>query len=136
MKSTILCSSFISVAEDCPVVVAQAPPARTPKSIPQIEFEMLIDSPYEFTSDEVLFASNGASKGVSLQEWLSKKQPDFRLSPLTQRYGWGVHTNAEGRVAIYAIESHEYRLLSQDPSLTQQTAYRSKSRRPSQSWGR
>jgi hypothetical protein len=39
-----------------------------------------------------------------------------------------VHSDGEGRVAIYAIESPEYRKLSEDSSLRQLKAMRSRRR--------
>nr|WP_281349931.1 DUF6157 family protein [Paenibacillus tengchongensis] len=38
----------------------------------------------------------------------AKKHPCLRASMLPKRYGWGVHFNGEGRIALYAMESPEY----------------------------
>ncbi len=38
----------------------------------------------------------------------SKSHPCLRASMLPKRYGWGVHFNAEGKIALYAKESPEY----------------------------
>jgi hypothetical protein len=43
MATTNRLNTFISVAQDCPVFRAEVPPAREPKSIPLIEYEMLVD---------------------------------------------------------------------------------------------
>jgi hypothetical protein len=32
----------------------------------------------------------------------------MRASPLTKRYGWGVHHDAQGRMSLLALESEEY----------------------------
>lgn len=126
MTSTNLPNTFISVADDCPVYVAEVPPARSPKSIPQIEFEMLIDDPYKYTSDDVLYVANAERRGMARKDFFDNVQPDFRLSPLTKRYGWGVHINARGKIALYAVDSAEYEMLASDPSLRQLKANRSK----------
>ena len=48
---------------------------------------------------------------------LLKGQACFRASPLTKRYGWGVHSNEKGKIAIYSTESPEYKKLSSDKNL-------------------
>jgi hypothetical protein len=126
MMTTNYYETFISVADDCPVENAEIPPSKEPKSIAQIQYEMVINKPYEYTSDDVLYAANGERKGISKEQFLSKGQPCFRASPLIKRYGWGVHSNKEGRIAIYARESDEYRQFAEDDSLKQLKAMRSK----------
>lgn len=128
MKTTNIPNSFISVAEDCPAFMAEIPPARKPKSIPQIEYEMLIDNPYNYTSDDVLYVANAERRDIARDDFFARIQPDFRLSPLTQRYGWGVHTDENGKIALYAVESAEYEIFASDISLRQFKSNRSKRR--------
>lgn len=59
-------------------------------------------------------------------KFFSKGQACFRASPLTKRYGWGVHSNAEGKIALYAVGSEEYQKLSEDQALKHLKAMRSK----------
>jgi len=133
MKTTNYYNTFIEVADDCPVNTAEIPPLRGDKTIANIAFELLIGNPYEFTSDDVLFHVYAAKNGLKTTEFaqerdqfFSKGQACFRASPLTKRYGWGAHFDAEGRMAIYALESEEYQRLARDKSLTQVKAMRSK----------
>jgi Family of unknown function (DUF6157) len=128
MLTTNRLNTFISVADDCPVYMAEVPPAREPKSIPQIEFEMVVEQPYKYTSDDVLYAANGKRRGIARADFFAKIQPDFRLSPLTKRYGWGVHINDEGKIAAYAVGSTEYQMHASNTSLTQLKGNRSKRR--------
>jgi Family of unknown function (DUF6157) len=128
MASTNRLNTFISVAEDCPVHRAEVPPTREPKSVPQITYEMLVDQPYKYTSDDVLYAVNGKRRGIARKDFFAKIPPDFRLSPLTKRYGWGVHIDAEGKVALYAVDTTKYAMLAGDASLTQLKGNRSKRR--------
>lgn len=58
--------------------------------------------------------------------FFSKGQACMRASPLGKRFGWGVHADAEGRVAIYAVDSKRYQALAVDPDITQVRAMRSK----------
>ncbi|QHS60500.1 DUF6157 family protein [Chitinophaga agri] len=133
MKTTNYYNTFIEVAEDCPVTTAEVPPLRGEKTIANIEFELLVDNPYEFTSDDVLFHVYAAKRQLRTKEFekereqfFSKGQACFRSSPLTKRYGWGAHFDADGRMAIYAVESEEYQQFARDKALRQIKAMRSK----------
>lgn len=55
-----------------------------------------------------------------------KPQACLRSSPLTKRYGWGIHHDARSRVALIPLGSDDYRRLSEDPSIAQLTALRSR----------
>jgi hypothetical protein len=125
MHTTNYFDTFISVADDCPVTEAEVPPSREPRSSAQIQYEMLAGSPYVHTSDEVLYAANGERRGLSREEFFSNGQPCLRSSPLTKRYGWGVHANSDGKVALLAMESDEYAALVNDPGISQLQAMRS-----------
>jgi Family of unknown function (DUF6157) len=125
MHSTKYSDTFIAVAEDCPVEVAEIPPMREQPTAAQIQYEMLAGNPYQYTSDDVLYAANGQCRGISREEFFSKGQPCFRSSPLTKRYGWGVHSDSDGKIAIFPIESPEYARLAGDASLRQLTGMRS-----------
>ena len=59
-------------------------------------------------------------------DFFAKGQPCLRASPLTKSHGWGVHFDAEGRAALVAMESDEYRRCQQDGDLTQLKAMRTK----------
>jgi hypothetical protein len=134
MTTTNYYDTFIEVAEDCPTAIGETPPRKAnSKSVANIQHDMLIGNPYKYTSDDALFgvfAERNAIPGNKLSEerekFFSKGQPCFRASPLTKRYGWGVHSNAEGRIAIYAMESKDYRRFVADPGLKQLKAMRSK----------
>jgi hypothetical protein len=58
--------------------------------------------------------------------YFSKGQACFRASPLTKRYGFGVHHNETGKMAIYPVESDEYAKFEADPAITHIKAMRSK----------
>lgn len=134
MKTTNYYNTFIEVAEDCPVGTAEIPPMKGGKrTVANIQYELLDSHPYKHTSDDVLFDTymikNNICRAESAKaqhEFFSKGQPCFRASPLTKRYGWGVHSDVEGRIAIYAIESNEYARLSRDPEIKNLKALRSK----------
>ncbi|RYH58777.1 MAG: hypothetical protein EON54_11435 [Alcaligenaceae bacterium] len=80
---------------------------------------MLINNPYVHSSDDVLYTANAERRGVSWENYFATVQPDFRLSALVKRYGWGVHTNKEGKIAIYPLDSETYEILVNDSSVQQ-----------------
>jgi Family of unknown function (DUF6157) len=126
--------TFIEVAEDCPAQNASAPKTKgEKKTIAVLQYEMIANHPYEYTQEDVLFETYAdynqiaaAFRLAERQKFFAKEQPCLRTSALGKRYGWGVHNNAEGKVALYAIESEEYRRLATDSNLKHLKAMRSK----------
>lgn len=133
MKSTNYVNTFIEVAEDCPAAKGEAPPVRGAPTVARLQFEMLIDSPYKYTSDDVLFHVYASRNNIPQKdlrqariEFFSKGQACFRSSPLTKRYAWGVHCDAAGRMAISAVESEQHARLASDPNLKHLKGMRTK----------
>ena len=134
MHSTNYFNTFIEIADDCPTSEAELPPVKGEKrSVANYQFDMVYDNPYKYTSDEVLYTVFATRKAIPEGEWeegrqafFSKGQPCFRASPLPKRYGWGVHSDAEGRVAIVAAGTKEYDALLADDSVKKVKAMRSK----------
>ncbi|MCP9763254.1 DUF6157 family protein [Lacihabitans soyangensis] len=127
-------NTFIEIADDCPTEKAEIPPIKADaKSVANIQFEFINKNPYKFTSDDVLFSVFAERKELledelenARKEFFSKGQACFRASPLTKRYGWGLHSNSEGRIALYAAGSEEYERLKNDLSLKKYKAMKSK----------
>jgi hypothetical protein len=97
-----------------------------------VEYELLVDHPYAYTEEDVAFevyaALHDIPKGSRAKEratFLRKGHPHLRVSPLAKRYGWGIHNDAEGKVALVAIDSPRYRRLMKDPHTTKVRAFRS-----------
>ncbi len=126
-------NTFIEIAADCPLESGEVPPLKGEnKTAANIQFEMIIKNPYKYTSDDVLFQVYADKKDLTKEEYeeartqfFSKGQPCFRASPLTKRYGWGLHSNHEGKIALYASGTAEYERLANDKSLTVVKAMRS-----------
>jgi hypothetical protein len=126
--------TFIEIAEDCPVSKGDIPPVKLEsKTVANIQFEKIINNPYQFTSDDILFEVFAKKNDLTKSEYakarehfFSKGQPCFRASPLTKRYGWGVHFDTEGKMAIYGADSPEYEMFSKDKTLKVLKAMKSK----------
>lgn len=126
-------TAFIAIADDCPASTGEVPPIKgDKKSIANIQFEILKKSPYKYTSDDVLFQVFVEKNDLTENElaearaaYFSKGQACFRASPLTKRYGWGVHHNEDGKIAIYGCESPEYEQFMNDDLIKVYKAMRS-----------
>lgn len=116
--------TFIEVAEDSPAETGTIPPQRAVKTAAQAEYEMIAENPYRHTSDEVIYEVRSRPKGLSREEFFSKGQPCFRASALPKRYGWGVHSDEKGRLALYPVESEEYARLAADAGIQHLRAMR------------
>ena len=127
-------NTFIEVADDCPVSQSQIPPEKKEKTIANLQYEMLLKNPYLYTSDDVIFETYAAKNGISGDEekefernlYFSKGRACFRSSPLTKRYGFGIHSDREGKVALIPMESSEYIIFLKDDSVKKVKAMRSK----------
>lgn len=131
--STNYTNTFILIADDCPETCGAVPPAKDDApTVASMQYEMLRQKPYQYTSDDVLFQvfahKKDLAKGeykAARQDFFSKGQACFRASPLTKRYGWGVHHNEEGKIAIYGMETTEYQKFAADKNLKIVKAMRS-----------
>ncbi|MEM8531959.1 MAG: DUF6157 family protein [Chloroflexota bacterium] len=132
MHSTNYTNAFIEVADDCKADVGTTPPEKKEKTVARMQYEMLHDNPYQYTSDDVLFTIYAARNGIDEAEWdsardvfFSKGQACLRSSPLGKTYGWGIHYDSESRVALYARESDDYTRLKDDTTLKHVKAMKS-----------
>lgn len=119
MHTTNYVDTFITVAPDCPVSVGTIPPARTNPSVAARTFARILAEPYRRTSDEVIFSVYAdredlpeSDRALARTRFFSKGQPCLRASDLAKKYGWGIHHDAAGRVALYGRESAAYAALS------------------------
>jgi hypothetical protein len=127
-------NTLIEVAEDCPAAGGEIPPMKgDTKTVAAIEYEMISKNPYKFTSDDVLFQVFAERRDLTESEleearkqFFSRGQACMRASPLTKRYGWGVHSNKDGKIALYACDSPEYKKLISDSETKTVKAMKSK----------
>ena len=127
-------NTFIEISDDSPTSAGEMPVVKgDAQTVATIQFEKIKANPYKYTSDDVLFHTFAVKKDLTDAEmeaertlFFSKGQPCFRASPLTKRYGWGVHNNAEGKIAIFAADSEAYQRLAADKNLAHVKGMRSK----------
>jgi Family of unknown function (DUF6157) len=125
MKSTNYYNTLVQSADDSPATKGEAPPVKPDKekTVAVLQYEMIKDNPYRYTSDDVIFGvyakRNNIGNDIYKEErkkFFSKGQACFRSSPLTKRYGWGVHSDEKGRIALYGMDTPEYKKFATDPN--------------------
>jgi len=80
---------------------------------------LIADHPYQYTSGDLIFAVyadrqgiSGRSRPAARKEFYSKPHACLRSSDLGKRYGCGIHADADGRPALYGIETSQYSALA------------------------
>jgi Family of unknown function (DUF6157) len=123
-------NTLIEIAPDCPVAEGSVPPK--PGTVAAMQYEKLMAAPYTRTSDELIFEVFAERSGIDKGEWaaaraafFSKGQPCLRSSPLVKTYGWGVHHDAEGRVALYGAETAQYHDMIENEAIAKTPGMRS-----------
>jgi Family of unknown function (DUF6157) len=115
--------TFIAVAQDCAATRGVVPePRNGRRTVAILQYEMIAEAPYTLTQEDVLFetwlrgsdtgALDDAERARLRAEFFVKPRACLRASPLPKQYGWGLHFDDEGRVALYSVDSAEYRRLA------------------------
>ncbi len=134
MHTTNYYNTFIEIAVDCNINYGEMPPIKgDKKTVANLQFEMIYENPYKYTSDDVMFGVFAERNKFIKSElddqrehYFSKGQPCFRASPLTKSYGWGIHNNKEGKIAMFGGETEEYKNFLLDNSIKKVKAMKSK----------
>jgi len=134
MKDHNYYQTFLRVADDSKATTGIVPEAKAGKeTLASLQYKLISKKPYALTQEDILFEvfaiRNNIAKGDLKQEWqkyFSKGQPCLRTSPLCKTYGWGIHFRQDGKIALYAVDSKEYKRYTNDKSLKQIMAMRSK----------
>ncbi len=115
-------NTFIEIADDCPISLGEIPPQKgDARTAANIQFDLISKNPYKYTSDDVLFHVFAEKNDLSEAEYSSEREKYFskgqacmRASALTKRYGWGVHNDKDGKIAIFGADSIEYQKFITD----------------------
>jgi len=128
-------NTFVTIAPDSTAVRAGFRPATRP-TLHEIQHRLLTERPYHYTHETLCVAVRLVREGradadaderAALQaEMFRKGQPCLRASALTKSYGYGAHYDPEGRIALYPVDSDEYRDFAADPSIQNTPAMRSR----------
>lgn len=130
--STNYFQTLIEVAPDTKALQSAAPPRKDKRTVAERHFEKLQARPYRYTSDDLLFETqadihewDSDSLQAKRQEFFSKGQACLRASSLTKIYGFGIHANETGHIALIPMESSHYQALLEDDRIHKVKAMRS-----------
>lgn len=131
MYTTNYTDTLITVSPDCPAEEGLAPPR--PGTVAALQYELLMAHPYGMTSDDLYVAVAAARRGADASghdairaELFAKPQACMRASPLVKTYGWGVHHDGDGRVALVGRGSAAYEKLAGDTQVKKVAGMRSR----------
>ena len=131
MHTTNYSDTLILVSPDCRVDTGRVP--SKPGTVAATQHVLLRDAPYRMTSDDLLVAVEARRRQMSdaeqealRAEFFAKPRACLRASPLVKSYGWGIHHDASGRIALVGCETAEYRRLSDDPAIAKRPGMRSR----------
>jgi len=127
-------NTFITVSEDAGVCSATVPlPKNNKPTIASVEYELISNNPYKYTQEDVQFQTyliKNQVESTQLEEererFFQKPKACFRASPLVKKYGWGIHYDDEGKLAIYDVNSESYKQFLNSENITLLKGMRSK----------
>lgn len=127
-------NTFIKISEDSEVTTAITPLPRNNKpTIASIEYDLISNNPYKYTQEDVQFQTYLIKNQIISdqlnelrEDFFKKTKACFRASPLVKKYGWGIHYNDEGKLAIFAANSEAYNQFLDSDQCTLVKGMRSK----------
>ncbi len=124
--------TFIEVAEDTKATTGTKPPSKVKPTVAEMQYDLIANHPYQYSSDDVLFQVYADRNDVIASEYeqaraqfFSKGQACLRTSPLTKTYGFGIHSDSQGKIALYGMETVAYQKLAGDPKVRKVKAMKS-----------
>jgi hypothetical protein len=127
-------NTFVAIAPDCLTDVGVVP--DRPDSIAGLEYMLLAANPYRLTGEDLILAVHARHKGIADADiavftaaLFSRPHPCLRASMLPKRYGWGAHYDAGGRIALYGVETDDYRRLTSQSDIRVVPAMRNRRQR-------
>lgn len=125
IRSAPMREELIEIAPDSTSTRSEEPhDSGTEKTIARISYEVLADDPYKFSEREFYHEVHVVRRERSD---LKIENYNIKRSPLVKKYGWGIHRNSDGKLALVACESRRYQELLADPLVKKTKAYRSQS---------
>lgn len=105
MGTTNYVDTFILASADSKARAGVAP-AR-PGTVAALQYGLLRDAPYRYTSDELLFEVHASRQGIdqagrkaAWDAFFARSQACLRAAPLVKQFGWGLHHDGQGKVAL------------------------------------
>lgn len=121
--STNYYNTLITISDDSPTT-SSVVPDLTKSSVASQQFSWISENPYQLTSDDVIFRRVAEKQGIAdhlrsaaQKEYFATGRACLRTSPLAKQYGYGIHADSKGKIALIPAESEEYAKLMADDSI-------------------
>ena len=131
MHTTNYRNTLITVSPDTSADQAHIPDRSG--TIAALQYALLANHPYAMTSDDLIFEVHAIRSGIdeakrqeARTQFFSRGQACLRSSPLVKQFGWGIHHDGSGRIALVAVESPEYEALLERSDVSVVSGMRSK----------
>ena len=113
---------LIEIAEDCGIKRGTIPETeKSSDTITMIQYDELSKNPYKYNEYEFQKQVHHIRRE---KPELNIDKYDIRRSELCKKYGWGIHINEEGKVALVGAETDQYKALQVNPSIKKVSAYK------------
>lgn len=120
MEAVDYTDTFISVAPDTAATEGTVPAARASgPTVASATYELVGPQPYRYRSSEVIFTVWAdrqtipeQERGDAWAEFFAKPRACLRSNDLGKRFGWGIHADEHGRIALYGLGTPEYETLA------------------------
>ncbi len=127
--STNYTNTFITVAGD--YKYDHAKPAKE-GTIGALQLDLILQNPYRLSSDDLLFSIHAMrntldESNIALKDaFFAKPMACLRASPLVKTMGYGIHHDENSKIAVFPIESADYKGLLEDNNIQKVAGMRSK----------
>jgi len=116
MEKVDYTDTFIRIAPDSNAGTGRVPAERGGRpTVASAMYHRLADHPYEYRSSDVIFdvwadrqEIEPEARSEARAKFYATSRACLRSSDLPKRYGWGIHADSAGYLAIYSVDSDEY----------------------------
>ena len=120
MESVDYTDTFITVAPDSTATAGAVPQPRAGKAtVASATYEAIALAPYRRRSSDVIFivwadrqALAQDDREAAWAEFYACSRACLRASDLGKKFGWGIHADGDGRLALYAVGSPAFEALA------------------------
>lgn len=130
MHTTNYFDTVILPPADTRATAAIAPPTGK-RTVAELQFERLFGHDYEWTSDDLIFDVHCERKGIAAADradaratFFAKGQPCLRTSPLAKTYGWALHFDRDGHIALLPMGTEQLERMTSEDAITVRNAMR------------
>ena len=129
-RETPYTNMLVTVAPDSTANEAVEPPLLKNGKATEARaiWEILLREPYKWLWSELILKVRQDAGKTSVARIIKDATDGLLSSQLPKKYGWGINHDEEGRVALVAVDSDEYKKLESDPKVKKIHAFRNKAK--------